>query len=57
MPVDLPLDQPGKKIPYDALDTGRVDLLLDLPNMSSRMFRCAHHRGIFAWRRTNILLF
>ena len=31
---------------------GGVDLLADLPKMSSRMFRCAHHRGLFASHKT-----
>ena len=60
--VDLPLDLPIWALtveisychswPLDA-STGGVDLPVDLPNMSSRAFRCAHHRGLFTSRKTN----
>ena len=35
------------------MPVGRVDLLADLPKMSSQTFRCAHHRGLFASHKIN----
>ena len=43
------------KLPFRSIgrSTRELDLPVDLPNMSSRPFYCAHHRGLFASRKTN----